>query len=369
MHLDLHALELGGDLCRLRRICFLDRLDQHVHLVDAARIEQLLPDPGAERLLEILRRFVGNVRIALGDLKHAIGYIRLLDGGRAADAAGIIGVPIDLKAGIGRRLEQQREIVGPIAGHDTVGSGRLDLGDIRREVGDLLQRVHLVADDLDIGAFLREHLARGAAHGLAERIILVDQIDLLDVGARLHVVGERFHLDVGIGVPAEMPIAAFLVGEHRIDGGIVEIDDFLARIAFVVLADLIFERSGDVRAVALRDDANAGVERLLQLNQALLGIDLVVVADDFELVAEHAALGIDLFGEILKRLESRLAGARGEPGQRIDESDPNGLLRARGRTQQYRRAGQQRRLQMHGIHWTSSRFRRLRCASPSVAEA
>ena len=212
--------------------------------------------------------------------------------------------------------------------------------------------MQLVADDLDVGALLREHLARRAAHRLAERIILVDQIDLLDAGARLHVVGERFHLDVGIGVPAEMPEIAFLVGEHRIDGGVIEIHDFLARIAIVVFADLVLERGGDVRAVALGDDANAGVDGLLQLHQAFLGVDLVVVAHDFELLAEDAALGVDLLGEILEGLEPRLAGARGKPGQRIDEGDPNGFLGARGGAQQHRCAGQQRRFQMHGIHCT-----------------
>ena len=82
--------------------------------------------------------------------------------GRAAGAARIVGVPVDLQARVGRRLEQQREVLAPVAGDDAVGARRLDLRDVGREVGDLEQRVQLVADDLDVGALLLELL-----HGLA----------------------------------------------------------------------------------------------------------------------------------------------------------------------------------------------------------
>src|SRR5262249_42560222 len=100
----------------------------------------------------------------------------------------------------------------------------------------------------------------------------------------------------------------------------------------------------------LGDDADPRVDRLLQLDQALLGVDLVVVADDLELLAEHAALGVDLLGEILERLQARLAGARRKAGERIDEGDPDGFLRARRMAQERCDAREQRNLQMPGFH-------------------
>ena len=75
-----------------------------------------------------------------------------------AGAAGIVGVPVDLQSGVGRSLEEQRKILPPVAGDDAVGAGRLDLGDVRREVGDLQQRMQLVADDLDVGPLRLQHV-------------------------------------------------------------------------------------------------------------------------------------------------------------------------------------------------------------------
>jgi hypothetical protein len=38
---------------------------------------------------------------------------------------------------------------------------------------------------------------------------------------------QRFHLDVGIRIPAEMPEAALGIGQDRIDRGIVEVENSL----------------------------------------------------------------------------------------------------------------------------------------------
>ena len=54
----------------------------------------------------------------------------LLDSSRAADALGVVGIPVDLKSGIGRGLEQQRHVLRPIAGNDGVGPRCLDLGNV-----------------------------------------------------------------------------------------------------------------------------------------------------------------------------------------------------------------------------------------------
>ena len=99
---------------------------------------------------------------AFGDLEHLVIEAGLLDRGRAAAAAGVIGVPVDLEPGVGRGLQQQRDVLAPVAGDDAVGAGRLDLGDIGREVGDLQQRMQFVADDLDVGPLGLQHGAAGS---------------------------------------------------------------------------------------------------------------------------------------------------------------------------------------------------------------
>ncbi len=128
-------------------------------------------------------------------------------------------------------------------------------------------------------------------------------------GCGLHVVGERFHLDVGIRIPAEMPVVALLVGEHRIDRGIVEVQYFLAGIALIVFRDEIRQRPGDRRAVTLGQDANAAIDGLLRLDQAFLRVGLVVERYDFDFLALDAALGIQLIGNELEGLQADFADA------------------------------------------------------------
>ena len=187
------------------------------------------------------------------------------------------------------------------------------------------------------GRFVFDHLDGVGAHRLAERIVLVDQVQLLDVRVRLHVAGERFHLDVGVRVPAEVPVVALVVGEHRIDRGVVEVDDFLAGIALVVLGDELRNRPGHRRAVALGDDANARVDRLLHLHERFLRVELVVEGNELDLLAEHTALGVLQVGDELERLETDLADAGAAARKRIDVGDLGRVLRrGRGAQAQHR---------------------------------
>ena len=126
-----------------------------------------------------------------------------------------------------------------------------------------------------------------------------------------------------------MPEAALVVGQNRIDRGIVEIEDFLAGIAFIVFGDEVGQRAGDRRAVALGEVADAGIDRLLRLDQAFLRIGLVVERDDLDLLAQNAALGIELVGNELKCLEADLADAGAATRQRVDITDFDGFLRHR----------------------------------------
>jgi hypothetical protein len=94
-------------------------------------------------------------------------------------------------------------------------------------------------------------------------------------GPAFHERRQRRHLDVGVGVPAEMPVAALVVGEDRIDRGVVEVEHFLAGVAVVVFLHEIAERGGDGRAVALRQEANALIDRLLRLDEGSCGLVLL----------------------------------------------------------------------------------------------
>ena len=199
--------------------------------------------------------------------------------------------------------------------------------------------MQFVADDLDVRPLGGQHGLGGGANRFAERVILIDQVDVFDRGHRLHVVGERLHLDVGVRIPAEMPEAALGVGQDRIDRGIVEIQHFLAGIALVVFGDEVGKRAGDRRAVALGEEADAGVDRLLRLDQAFLRIGLVVERDDLDLLALDAALGIHFVGKKLEGLQADFADAGAAARQRVDIADLERLLRHRRAAEHRQREG------------------------------
>jgi hypothetical protein len=113
-HFELHALELGGDRLRLVRFGFRDGLGEHAHLVDGARIPQA--EAGTwrgNRLLELLRIDSGAELLTPSWIAKTRCEVGLLDRGRPAGAAGVIGVPVNLQARVGRRLEQQRDVLNP----------------------------------------------------------------------------------------------------------------------------------------------------------------------------------------------------------------------------------------------------------------
>ena len=123
-----------------------------------------------------------------------------------------------------------------------------------------------------------------------------------------------------------MPEAALVVGENRIDCGKIEIKHFLAGVALVVLGDEIRQRAGDRRAVALGEVAYACGDRLLRLDQAFLRVGLVVERNDLDLLAEDAALGVQLVGDKLKYLQVDLADAGAAARKRVDQADLDGIL-------------------------------------------
>ena len=140
--LGLHALELFCDRFRVVRLGSVCRLRQHPHLVDHPRVVKRDTLLGAERGLCFLRFRRGGVSDAFRNLEDVVRQPGLLDRSWAAGAASVIGVPVYLQAGVCGGLQQEREVLSPVAGDDAVGAGDLDLGDIGREISDFQQRMN-----------------------------------------------------------------------------------------------------------------------------------------------------------------------------------------------------------------------------------
>jgi hypothetical protein len=102
--------------------------------------------------------------------------------------------------------------------------------------------VQVFADDLDVRALAGQGFLGVLGHLHTVRVVLVQEVDVLDVFLLLHEAGHGFHLHRGVGIEAEVPVAALAVGEVRVDRGVVEVQHFLAGIALVVLVDRVQQR-------------------------------------------------------------------------------------------------------------------------------
>ena len=326
---ELHAFQLVGNLYRIGRPGALDRFREHVHLrVHAQVIERQVLGRAAVFLVPLVGEFFGLVRhdvaVPLGDLLH-LAFTRVADRRQRAEAAAVVGIERRGEAGVLGRLDQQRHVVAPVAGDDGVGVGLLHLRDVRSEILHLRERVQVVAHDLDVRALSCKVFLRRARHGLAERVVLVDQVHVLDLGVLGHVGGQRLHLHVAVGIPAEVPEAALGVVEIRIHRGVVEVHDGLARIAFVVLVHGVDQGAGNGGAVALGDEADTAVDHLLEHVQAFLGAQFVVEGHYFELHAARKPALIYVLDHELELFQSRLADVGHAAGQWVDVGNLDGL--------------------------------------------
>ncbi len=273
---------------------------------------------------------------------HAAGGAGAQRGG-CAGVVGVVGEELDVEAGLVGGLDQQRQVGAPVAGDHRVGAGGLDLGDIGREVRHLGERVQVLADNLDVGTLAREVGLGELGHLDAVRVVLADDVDLVDVLLILDEGGQRLHLHRGVGVEAEVPVAALAVGEIRVDRRVVHVEHFLARIALVVLVDRVDQRARGPRAVALRHVADVLVDGRLQAVERLGRAHLVVERHDLELHAGRVAL-VEELRDVLEALQLVLADGRHQPRQRIDPGDLHGLALLReGGTGLQRDAGQRER--------------------------
>jgi hypothetical protein len=162
--------------------------------------------------------------------------------------------------------------------------------------------VQVVADKLHVGALALHDFLGELGNLVAVRVVLVDQVDLLDLRKVFHVGGQRFHLHGGVGIQAEVPVAALAVGQVRVHRGVVEEQHFLAGVAGVVLFQRVHDGQSRARAIALHHIAGTLVHGGAQGAGGFLRAELVVDADDFKLDAGWV-LFVELFRQELEALE------------------------------------------------------------------
>ena len=319
-----HSFERFRDGERVGRFRLVHRLGEHLELGLRGVVVKIL----LNLLVSLVVGVVEFLDLVVGDVRMPCQHLRDMVRTGRADRTGCAGVVrIDrvvgnVQAGVLARLDQQREVRAPVAGDDRLRAGCLDLGDIRREILDLAKRVQVIADDFDVGPFPGQHFPSGPADCLAKSVILVQQVNLLDVLAAGDVVGHRFDLHVDVGVEAEMPEIAFLVGQRRVLCGEVEVQDGLVRVPLVVLGDGLGQGMGVVRARALRQIADAPVGGLLEHEDAFLRAGFVVQVHDLEL---DAALGVGLGRSGCQMMGEAFSDQRKRPAQRVDVGDLDGL--------------------------------------------
>ena len=270
----------------------------------------------------------------LGHRAHA-AHARLADRGHRAQAVAVERVERNVETCIAGRAHQKRQVVAPVAGDHGVGARRLNLGGVRRKVANPAQRMKLVADDLHARAALRQQVACRARHLAPEAVILVDQVDALRARIGRQHLHQRRHPHLRVRVEAEMPWAATLVGQHRINRRVIEEHLPFAGIALVVAVDRIDQRAGHRRAISLQDEAHALVGRAPQEHQRLLDLTLGVVACQLQrtraLRKLHAAARVDAVDRKLEIARHRLAGIGKRPRQAFDHAEPDLLGSRRAR--------------------------------------
>ena len=265
----------------------------------------------AERLREALVR--GRLAGRRGrDRERALGHLGrqcvqqlLIDRVGLRDlGAGVAGlVEILQHDGDVRRVAVEVEHVGPGAEH---------LIDLRAE-----RRLVLVVDDRShqLGAVLPELLADDLLRRQRERRLHGQDSDAL-AALRHHELGELPPLELCVGLrPHEVALVRQQRDRVRARHGGEERLRFPAE-----RRDRRRDRGGP-RAHDRGDLVE--IDQLARRPHPGLGIRLVVLADELELAAEHAAGGVDLAGHPLHRLEHRGTVVTAGAGERRQRAEPD----------------------------------------------
>ena len=133
----------------------------------------------------------------------------------------VIGVDRTCETAFNNRLAKTDHIRAPVAGNDCVRAGADNLARVGCEVLDLADRVQFIADDFRLRHFLADVVNGGSRYCLAERVVLTDHIDFLDIAVLCHDISQRIHFYVSVCIKAEMPKITFVVGQCRINGRVI----------------------------------------------------------------------------------------------------------------------------------------------------
>ena len=321
-------LRIGGArLADGLRQCLDHELHAHVHVV-VRRLREALAK-GAIEGRGLRRLHVGQ---PVGHRDH-LAHAGLAEGGRRAERIAVEGVELAVEADLARSLHEQREVVAPVARDHRLRTAGLDLHGIGREVLHPAHRMQLLAHDLDVGPQLC-HLALALAqHGLAEAVVLPDQVGTLHAAVVLEHLHQGRDAHVGMRIEAEVPVAAALVGEDRVDRRVVEEQRLArARAAFVVLGQRIEDGRRRRGGVALHDHGRTVVHGRAQRRQRLFRLALAVVAVDAQWARpagqRHAAALVHAFGGPQQVAKHRLASVRKGAAEALHQGELDG--RARG---------------------------------------
>ncbi|MDT4854042.1 hypothetical protein FQZ97_883290 [compost metagenome] len=190
--------------------------------------------------------------------------------------------------------------------------------------------MQLIAHDLDIGALLRQRLAEVPRKLLSMGVVLVQQVHAFQLRLRGHEKRQRARLHGGVGIDAEVPEAAQVVGQRRVHGRVVDVEHRLLGVARVVPRHRIGDRRRHPGAIALHDVAKALVDGGLERVQAFLGRALVVKARHHKTHARRIARAGQLLGHELPAAQAVAANVGRRAGERVDERDAHHLLRRIG---------------------------------------
>ena len=262
----------------------------------------------------------------LGDRAHAADS-GLADGRGRAEAVAVEGVEVRGQPGFPRGSNQERQVVAPIAGNHRVGTARLDLFHIGREVPDPTDRVQLFAHDGGLRKSRGHHAARVLGDLPAEAVVLVQEVD----ASHRAILGQRFHqrrhphLDVRI--EAEVPRAAALVRQRRIDGRVVQEERALMRVSLVVPVHRVDEGRGHRRTVALEDEPDVLVHRPPEHQQGLLDLPLRIEGEQLKRPSagrqRNASARVDALDGEGEVAGDRIPGVGERAGERLDHRQPD----------------------------------------------
>jgi len=140
-----------------------------------------------------------------------------LDGSGSTKAGTINGVNRDVQIGILQGFDQQRRSLPQLASENGIGTGGFDLGGIAGKILDLAEWMQVIANDLDVGATVRDDAFGCCRCLLSESVVLVDQIDRFDVLVLDQLTGDRFDFHVDVRIEAKMPEIALGIGQVVVD--------------------------------------------------------------------------------------------------------------------------------------------------------